>query len=198
MSSPVDKSVRRRLGETSKVRRTPWRWPRQTYGALSVAGKSWTSPARISSSRSSVPANPARRCEISPSPPGSRISVSLRSFAAIAILSLVLVAPAAASPAFRDGAGVAAAMERHFNSTDYRTRLGRSGGRMIGQVLCAYDRRPVCSGRLMVSGLEARATWNLEKLTASRARLSWVFVAAGARETDGAIVSPATFKLKTF
>jgi hypothetical protein len=116
----------------------------------------------------------------------------------VAAASLVLVSAANASPAFRDGAGVAAAMERHFNSTDYRTRLGRSGGRMTGRVLCAYDGQPVCSGRLVVAGIETRATWKLAKLTSTRARLSWLFVAAGVRETDGAIVAPSTFHLKTF
>lgn len=122
----------------------------------------------------------------------------------VLVVAFVSVATAEATwgaAGFRNGPAVARAMERHYNSVDYKTRLAKNGGRVLGRVLCAHDdllEKVECTGRLVVVGKRVKAKWELEKRTARRARLSWTYTAPGVFEIDDVIVAPSAFELRAF
>lgn len=124
--------------------------------------------------------------------------------AAVAALALVCATSglAATTVDFTNGAAVAGAMERHYNSAVYKNRIAKSAGaRLSGRVLCAHDdllERVECTGRLLLQGKQIRAKWELEKRTARRAQLSWTYKGPGVFEFDDEIVTPSAFGLSRF
>lgn len=119
----------------------------------------------------------------------------------VALMAVATADAPAATARFKDGPAVARAMERHYNSSEYKTRLAKNGGRVSGRVLCAHDDlldRVECTGHLIVLGKRVKAKWELEKRTARRARLSWIYSAAGVLEGDDEIVAPSAFELTRF
>ena len=121
----------------------------------------------------------------------------------LALVAVVVTTAVAAStataqtPAFANGPGVARALERHFNSADYKARLAPA--RLTSRVLCAHDRPlVVCTGRIRASGLNVRANWTLTKLSPSRARLSWVFTSSGVPSRGRLLIAPREIGLTRF
>lgn len=123
-----------------------------------------------------------------------------RTFVLVALLATSISGTAVASiPTFSNGALVARKLEAHFNNTDYKARLAKSGGKLTRRVLCAYEKPAVtCSGEMRASGLRVAANWKLRKVSSIRARLSWVFSAAGVPTRGTMLISPRELALRRF
>lgn len=131
----------------------------------------------------------------------SRVRAAAVVAAVAAMLALGAAASAQLPPRFADGAGVARALERHYNGPAFKRPLAKAGGRVVGRVLCAHDpalRLVECTGRLRVRSVAIRAEWELVKRTRVRARLRWTYIGRGVFQADSEIVRPRAFGLRRF
>lgn len=126
----------------------------------------------------------------------------------VALVTLFVSTSAlAATPTLTNGTLVAKKLEAHYNGAAYKRRLDASnpGTRLVNRVLCAPTSFSVqCTARMRVQRetdrrwIIARAQWELEKLSARRAKLRWMLSGPSLFESDYEIVAPRDFGLLRF